>query len=83
MSLQVRGRDVALEAYRVETAHGLAFVPECLMASDLRPGTRPSHQEAYAWIAAHGAALERATRSLARGRTPRPPFDVVTLSSSV
>ena len=47
--VEVIGRDVAREAYRVRVdADGharTAFVPECLMET-LRPGERPSHQEA-------------------------------------
>ena len=75
----VRGRDAALEAYRIETDHGLALVPECLMEG-LRPGERPSHQEAYAWIAAHRAKLATAVADRAAGRTPRRPYDLVTLA---
>ena len=75
----VRGRDAAREAYRIETDHGLALVPECLMEG-LRPGERPSHQEAYEWIAAHRDRLARAVADLASGRVPRRPFDLVTLS---
>ncbi|MCR9274504.1 MULTISPECIES: hypothetical protein [Mameliella] len=77
--VQVRGRDVAREAYRIETDAGAAFVPECLMAGRLRPGGRPSHQDAYEWIAAHRAALARAVERLARGDAPRPPYDILTL----
>ncbi|WP_421907183.1 hypothetical protein [Mameliella sp.] len=77
--VDVRGRDVAREAYRIETDAGAAFVPECLMANGLRPGARPSHQDAYEWIAAHRSALARAVDRLARGDTPRPPYDILTL----
>ena len=77
--VEVRGRDVAREAYRIETDAGAAFVPECLMSSDLRPGVRPTHQDAYEWIAAHRAALARAVDRLARGNRPRPPYDILTL----
>ena len=78
-SVEVQGRDVAREAYRIATGDGRAYVPECLMQSGLRPGARPSHQEAYEWIAAHRAALARSVAQLARGETPRPPYDLVTL----
>ncbi|SMX36697.1 hypothetical protein [Maliponia aquimaris] len=77
--VEVQGRDVAREAYRIATDAGRAWVPECLMQGGLRPGGRPSHQEAYEWIAAHRTALARAIDDLARGRTPRPPYDLVTL----
>lgn len=76
--VEVRGRDVARGAYRVVTEDGAALVPECLMES-MRPGARPSHQEAYEWIAAHRKPLSRAVRSLRQGRVPRPPYDLVTL----
>ncbi|WP_417205504.1 hypothetical protein [Antarctobacter sp.] len=77
--VEVRGRDVAREAYRIETDAGRAWVPECLMAQALRPGGRPSHQDAYEWIAAHRQALVRAVTQLACGATPRPPYDIMTL----
>jgi hypothetical protein len=76
--VSVHGRDPAREAYRIETEHGGAWVPECLMEG-LRPGERPSHQEAYEWIAANRAALARAVRALRRGARPRSPFDLLTL----
>ncbi|APZ55060.1 hypothetical protein [Salipiger abyssi] len=81
--VEVIGRDVAREAYRVRVdAEGLArtaLVPECLMET-LRPGERPSHQEAYEWIAAHRGRIEKAVIARAAARTPRPPYDLVTLA---
>ncbi|EPX81957.1 hypothetical protein [Salipiger mucosus] len=81
--VEVIGRDVAREAYRVRVdAAGLArtaYVPECLMES-LRPGQRPSHQEAYEWIAAHRGKIEKAVIARAAAREPRPPYDLVTLA---
>ena len=77
--VEVQGRDVTREAYRIETETGRALVPECLMQTALRPGARPSHQEAYEWIADHRVALARAVVQLAQGQTPRPPYDIVTL----
>ncbi|WP_417721226.1 hypothetical protein [Salipiger sp.] len=81
--VEVIGRDVARGAYRVRVDTGgravTAFVPECLMES-LRPGQRPSHQEAYEWIAAHRGKLEKAVIALAGARKPRPPCDLVTLA---
>ncbi|MDU8911056.1 hypothetical protein [Aestuariicoccus sp. MJ-SS9] len=74
----VQGRDAAAEAYRIETDSGRALVPECLMEG-LRPGDRPSHQEAYEWIAAHRVALARAVETLRAGRAPKPPYDILTL----
>ncbi|MFD1344708.1 hypothetical protein [Litorisediminicola beolgyonensis] len=78
MSVAVRGRDAAREAYRVDIDGQGALVPECLMES-LRSGDRPSHQEAYEWIAAHRGAIERAVAARVRGERPRPPFDLVEL----
>ncbi|SIS68717.1 hypothetical protein SAMN05421759_102369 [Roseivivax lentus] len=76
--VEVLGRDVAREAYRVRTASGEAFVPECLMGG-LRPGDRPSHQDAYEWIAAHRRDLDAAVAALARGAVPKAPYDIVSL----
>ena len=87
--VEVHGRDVASEAYRISTADGRALVPEYLMAGQstgratgLRPNARPSHQEAYEWIARHNAALHHAVAQLAQGITPKPPFDTLTLIPS-
>lgn len=77
--VEVKGRDVTRGAYRIETDAGRAFVPECLMANALRPGGKPSHQDAYEWIAAHRNALIRAVDRLVNGRAPRPPYDIMTL----
>lgn len=80
--VEVLGRDVAAEAYRVrahlEDGAREASVPECLMEG-LRPGERPSHQEAYEWIARHRARIAAAVATRAAGRAPRPPWDLVTL----
>ena len=78
MSVQVQGRDAGAEAYRIATRAGRALVPEHLMAA-LRPGARPSHQEAYEWIAAHARALEEAVDALAANATPKRPYDSLTL----
>ncbi|MBV2361315.1 hypothetical protein KUH32_16240 [Thalassococcus sp. CAU 1522] len=75
-AVEVKGRDPAREAYRIRTADGEAWLPECLIDT-LRPGQRPSHQEAYEWIAAHDRALSRAVATLAAGRTPHRPFDIL------
>ena len=79
--VEVKTRDPAREAYRIETDHGAALLPECLVPT-LRPGTRPSHQEAYEWIARHQPQIIRAVAALARGDIPRRPYDLITLSSS-
>ncbi|MFW2543538.1 hypothetical protein ACN2XU_12905 [Primorskyibacter sp. 2E107] len=79
--VEVQGRDPAREAYRIETDAGRAYVPEYLIGG-LRPGDRPSHQDAYEWIAAHRKALAAAVAARANGQTPRPPYDALTLISS-
>lgn len=76
--LHVKSRNVAREAYHVETPEGAAFVPECLM-DRLRGEARPSHQTAYDWIGAHQRDITRAVATLAAGKTPRPPYDLITL----
>ncbi|WP_299791982.1 hypothetical protein [uncultured Marivita sp.] len=77
-ALTVRTRDVAREAYRVETPAGAAFVPECLM--DRFPNeARPSHQTAYEWIGAHRRQITRAVEALNAGKTPKAPYDLITL----
>ncbi len=82
--MQVKGRDPATECYRVvmqvDGREVAALVPERL-AADLRlVGARPSHQDAYVWMAAHNDKIEAAITQLARGRgRPRAPFDQITL----
>ena len=78
-TLRVGGRDAAAEAYRIETDHGTALRPECLMQG-LRPGARPSHQEACEWIAARRARLTGAVATRTRGGTPRRPCALATLT---
>ncbi|MHA6325484.1 hypothetical protein [Roseivivax sp. CAU 1753] len=80
-TVEVLGRDVAREAYRIRTEGRVALVPECLMGG-LRPGDRPSHQDAYEWIAAHRQALSAAVATLTEGGTPKPPYDLVTLDET-
>ena len=77
-TLHVKSRDVAREAYLVETPDGAAYVPECMM-DRLRGEARPSHQTAYEWIGAHKRDITRAVATLATGKTPRPPYDLITL----
>ncbi|SHH27494.1 hypothetical protein [Marivita hallyeonensis] len=76
--LMVRTRDVAREAYHVVTPHGAAFVPECLM-DKVPHEARPSHQTAYEWIGAHRRQITSAVEALKTGRTPRAPYDLITL----
>ena len=74
----VLGRDAAAEAYRVVTAHGTVLVPEVLMGG-LRPGERPSHEEAYRWIVRNAAALDWAAADCARGRVPKGALSTLVL----
>jgi hypothetical protein len=76
--IHVKSRDVAREAYRVETRHGAAFVPECLI-DRVRGEAHPSHQTAYEWIGAHQSDISRAIAKLAAGERPRAPYDLITL----
>ena len=82
--MDVKGRDVATECYRVihevDGREVAALVPERLAASLRLIGARPSHQEAYVWMAEHKDKIEAAIEKLARGKgRPRAPFDQITL----
>ncbi|RVT84271.1 hypothetical protein DXV76_11335 [Rhodobacteraceae bacterium CCMM004] len=76
--MEIAGRDIATGHYRVrfvlDGVERRGEVPETLVA----PG-RPSHRAVYEWIAAHRAQIERAFARRARGETPRPPYDRLTL----
>jgi hypothetical protein len=81
--MDVKGRDVETECYRV--THDVdgktvtALVPE-RFAADLRlTGARPSHQDAYVWMAHHKTKIETAIDQLARGKRPKKPFDQIAL----
>ncbi len=82
--MDVRGRDPATECYRVthlvDGREVTALVPE-RFAADLRlTGARPSHQDAYVWMAEHRERIEAAIEALARGgRKPGAPYDQITL----
>ncbi|MEL7116341.1 MAG: hypothetical protein AAGP08_12260 [Pseudomonadota bacterium] len=83
--MDIRGRDPATECYRivvnVDGRDVMGLVPERL-AADLRlVGARPTHQDAYVWIAAHKDRIEAAIEALASGsKPPKRPFDQITLS---
>ncbi|AKO97268.1 hypothetical protein MALG_02100 [Marinovum algicola DG 898] len=83
--MEVHGRDIETECYRVthevDGQKVMALVPERL-AADLRLAGRPSHQDAYVWMAGHKQEIETAITRLARGETPKPPFDTITLIPS-
>ena len=81
--MEVKGRDPATECYRVthdvDGRRVTALVPE-RFAADLRlVGARPSHQDAYVWMAEHKTRIEIAIDRLARGKKPRAPFDQIAL----
>jgi hypothetical protein len=83
--MEIKGRDPATESYRVtQTVDGrevMALVPERL-AADLRlVGARPSHQDAYVWMAGHKDKIKAAITMLARGTgAPRAPYDQIVLT---
>lgn len=82
--MQVQGRDRETECYRVtvdvDGAAVAAWVPERLATGQAIIGSRPTHQEAYVWIAAHRQKIEAAIAQLARGgRRPKAPYDQITL----
>ena len=80
-TLAVEGRDAADEAYLIRMEHRgrsiRAAVPEHLLAE--RGGARPTHQAAYEALADRRRAVQAAVAALAEGRTPRAPYDAVTL----
>ena len=82
--MDIKGRDPATECYRVvldvDGQTVTALVPE-RFAADLRlTGARPSHQDAYVWMAENNEKIKAAITQLARGdRRPKPPFDQITL----
>ncbi|MEM6636077.1 MAG: hypothetical protein AAF667_09320 [Pseudomonadota bacterium] len=81
--LDVHGRDVDAAAYRVSTRIGArrikALVPEFLMETGWRPGARPSHQDAYEWIARNRPKIKTAIAAMAAGRVPPRPYDALQL----
>ena len=82
--MEVKGRDPATECYRVvhdvDGQSVTALVPERLAAGMHLIGARPSHQDAYVWMAAHKDKIEAAIALLARGtRRPKAPYDQITL----
>jgi len=81
--MEIHGRDVATECYRVTHPVGdrtvVALVPERLAADITFIAVRPSHQAAYVWMAAHKKKIEKAIESLARGGSAKAPFDQITL----
>ena len=81
--MDVKGRDRETECYvvthEVDGATIRALVPERFAAGRNLVGARPSHQDAYVWIAEHKTKIETAIAQLAHGKRPRAPFDQITL----
>ncbi len=82
--MEIKGRDPATECYRVvmqiDGRAVTALVPERLAADTRIVGARPTHQDAYVWIAGHKDKIETAIAALARGgRRPKAPYDQITL----
>ncbi len=81
--MEVKGRDRETECYRV--THDVdgktvtALVPERFAANLHITGSRPSHQDAYVWMAQNKTKIETAIDQLARGKRPRRPFDQIAL----
>ena len=81
--MDIKGRDPETECYRV--THDVdgktvtALVPERFAANLRLTGARPSHQDAYVWLAEHKTKIETAIDQLARGKRPRKPFDQIAL----
>ncbi|MFL4471496.1 hypothetical protein ACERZ8_17035 [Tateyamaria armeniaca] len=83
--MEIRGRDPATECYRVDlTVDGrtvTALVPERLASGPRLFGARPSHQQAYVWMAQEKNGIEAAITQLARGGTRlKAPFDQIILT---
>ena len=83
--MEIRGRDPATECYRVDhVVDGrivTALVPERLAADTRFISARPSHQEAYVWMAGAKDKIEAAIAQLARGkRRPKAPYDQIVLT---
>ncbi len=81
--MDVKGRDPETECYRVthdvDGRQVTALVPERFAAGLNMVGARPSHQDAYVWMAGNKTKIETAIDQLARGKTPRAPFDQIVL----
>ena len=77
--IEVVRRDPSRESYVVafetEGRAYLGAVPEELMAGGLRLGDRPSHEDAYRWIAAHADEVRDAIRKGRDGGYVGSPYD--------
>lgn len=81
--MEIMGRDIETESYRIAIdvagRRVVALVPERLFSDH---GERPSHQTAYEGIARQRGRIESAIAQRARGTTPKPPYDTITLIPS-
>ncbi len=75
--IDVRGRDAAAETYRLTVL--LPGGPVDVALPERLAGQAPSHQTAYDFIASRSAAIAAATEARLAGRTPRAPYDTLTL----
>ncbi len=78
--MDVLGRDIAREAYRVATGSAgnriVGFIPEAVIAEGMCLSGGRGHQTAYEWIARHAKQIEQALRALRDGSGAiRAPFD--------
>jgi hypothetical protein len=84
--MEVIGKTADASAYRVAIDIGgdrvVALVPDALLSAEHGQDAKVSHGAAYDWIATQARDLERAIETLAKGGTPRPPFDQITLDGS-
>ncbi len=81
--LEVHGRDLENEGYRVSVRKGsrtiAGIVPETLIGGPQGIGA-PRHQYAYEWIAQNRPRIEAALCAKMDGRPVRAPFDRVELA---
>ena len=79
--MRVEGVDMAAGAYRIAVQRDgrtvRALVPEHLLGGG---AARPSHQTAHEALARQARPLCAAIDELAAGRTPRPPYETLTLA---
>ena len=80
-TIRVEGVDRALDAYCIACTDGdrtlRALVPQALIGGAAAP-----HQTAHEALARHARPILRAMRARAEGRTPRAPWDALTLAAT-
>ncbi|MBF9060208.1 hypothetical protein HKCCSP123_13565 [Rhodobacterales bacterium HKCCSP123] len=84
--MEVIGKTADSSAYRVALDLGgarvVAHVPDALLSAQYGQEAKVSHGQAYEWIATQAHDLAQAIETRAKGGTPRPPFDQITLDGS-